>query len=77
MAKHQPKVAAGVRSLDPVWARVREEAEEITRSAPELATFIFTTVLNHDKLEQAVADRVASRLDHADVSGTRRRASRR
>jgi serine O-acetyltransferase len=69
MAKHQPKLAQGVRSLDPVWARVREEAEEITRSAPELATFIFTTVLNHDKLEQAVADRVASRLDHADVSG--------
>jgi len=69
MAKHQPKFAAGVRSLDPVWARVREEAEEITRNAPELATFIFTTVLNHDKLEQAVADRVASRLDHADVSG--------
>jgi serine O-acetyltransferase len=69
MAKHQPKLAQGVRSLDPVWARVREEAEEITRSAPELATFILTTVLNHDKLEQAVADRVASRLDHADVSG--------
>src|ERR1700730_8539487 len=69
MAKHQPKLAQGVRSLDPVWARVREEAEEITRSAPELATFIFTTVLNHDKLEQAVADRVASRLDHPDVSG--------
>jgi serine O-acetyltransferase len=69
MAKHQPKFAEGVRSLDPVWARVREEAEEITRSAPELATFIFTTVLNHDRLEQAVADRVASRLDHADVSG--------
>jgi serine O-acetyltransferase len=69
MAKHQPTFAAGIRSLDPVWARVREEAEEITRSAPELATFIFTTVLNHDKLEQAVADRVASRLDHADVSG--------
>jgi serine O-acetyltransferase len=69
MAKQQPKVAAGVRSLDPVWARVREEAEAITQNAPELATFIFTTVLNHDRLEQAVADRVASRLDHADVSG--------
>ena len=53
MAKQQPKVAAGVRSLDPVWARVREEAEAITRNAPELATFIFTTVLNHDRLEQA------------------------
>ena len=69
MAKHQPKLAQGLRSLDPVWARVREEAEEITRSAPELATFIFTTVLNHDRLEQVVADRVAARLDHADVSG--------
>ena len=57
MAKHQPKLAQGLRSLDPVWARVREEAEEITRSAPELATFIFTTVLNHDRLEQAVAER--------------------
>ena len=69
MAKHQPKLAQGVRSLDPVWARVREEAEAITQNAPELATFIFTTVLNHERLEQAVADRVASRLDHADVSG--------
>src|SRR5262249_6150915 len=31
--------------------------------------FIFTTVLNHDKLEQAIAERVASRLHHSDVSG--------
>ena len=69
MAKHQPKHAQGIRSVDPVWTRVREEAEEITRNAPELATFIFATVLNHDRLEQAVAERVASRLDHADVSG--------
>jgi len=69
MAKQQPKLAAGVRSLDPVWARVRDEAEDITRKSPELATFIFTTILNHDKLEQAVAERVASRLHHSDVSG--------
>ena len=69
MAKHQARHVEGVRSLDPVWARVREEAEEITRTAPELATFIFRTVLNHDKLEQAVAERVAARLDHPDVSG--------
>jgi len=69
MAKTSTKLAHGIRSVDPVWARVREEAEEITRNAPELATFIFSTVLNHDKLEQAVADRVAARLDHSDVSG--------
>lgn len=69
MAKQRPKYAEGVRSLDPVWARVRDEAEEMARSAPELSTFIFTTILNHDKLEQAVAERVASRLHHSDVSG--------
>lgn len=64
------KLATGVRSLDPVWARIRDEAEAITRHAPELATFILSTVLNHDKLEEAVADRVASRLDHPDVSAS-------
>lgn len=63
------KPAQNIRSFDPVWARVRDEAEEITRRAPELATFILSTVLNHDKLEQAVADRVSARLDHPDVSG--------
>ncbi len=69
MATHVKKLEHGLRRVDPVWARIREEAEEITRSSPELATFIFAKVLHHEKLEQAVADRVASRLDHPDVSG--------
>jgi serine O-acetyltransferase len=56
-----------IRTVDPVWARVREEAEAITKSSPELATFIFATVLNHDRLESAVAYRVAARLDHPDL----------
>jgi len=56
-----------VRALDPVWERVREEAEGVTKSSPELATFIFSTLLNHDRLEDAIAYRVASRLDHADL----------
>lgn len=64
MAK--PNVQA-VSAVDPVWTRVREEAEAITRSSPELATFLFATVLNHGRLEEAVAYRVASRLDHQDV----------
>ena len=68
MAKHQPKFVEGVRSLDPVWARVREEAEEITRNAPELATFIFTTVLNHDKLEHALSYHMARKLGGEDLS---------
>src|SRR6185312_2470755 len=56
-----------VRTIDPVWERVREEAEAATKTSPELATFIFATVLNHDRLEHAVAYRVAARLDHSDL----------
>jgi serine O-acetyltransferase len=56
-----------VRTVDPVWTRVREEAEAATKSSPELATFMFATVLNHDRLEAAVAHRVAARLDHPDL----------
>ena len=52
MVKTGTQHVQAVRTLDPVWARVREEAEAITKSSPELATFIFTTILNHEKLEQ-------------------------
>lgn len=54
-------------TLDPVWARIRAEAEEIVRREPELGGFIAATVLNHDRLEKAVGARVATRLDHVDL----------
>jgi serine O-acetyltransferase len=53
---------------DPLFARIRQEAEEAMRREPELATFLVTNVLNHDSLESSVAHRVASRLDHRDLS---------
>ncbi|MFZ5731510.1 MAG: serine O-acetyltransferase [Pseudomonadota bacterium] len=58
-----------VAALDPVWNRIREEAEEIVRREPELATFIYSSILHHDKLEAAVVHRLAERLDHAALSG--------
>jgi serine O-acetyltransferase len=53
--------------VDPVWARLREEADALARSAPELASFVVSTVLHHDRLEEAVAHRIAARLDHPDL----------
>lgn len=50
--------------VDPVWTRIREDAEAIVRSEPSLATFIVTTVLNHENLDAAVIHRVAGRLGH-------------
>jgi serine O-acetyltransferase len=68
MAHYQMRPTKGLDKVDPVWARIREEAEEITRREPELATFIYENVLHHASLEATVAHRVSQRLEHADVS---------
>ncbi len=60
---------AVVSTLDPIWDRIRGEAEDIARREPELATFIYTTVLNHTRLDDSIIHRVAERLDHSALSG--------
>ena len=57
---------AGV--VDPVWTRLRQEAEAAVRQEPSLTSFIATTILNHPALEAAVVHRVAGRLGNAVVS---------
>ncbi len=68
MAQHQAKATNALDKVDPVWARIRIEAEEVVRREPELATFIYSTILHHDRLEAAVVHRVTQRLDHPEVS---------
>src|SRR5215211_3872108 len=58
-----------IEKVDPVWAAIRRDAEEVVRREPELATFIYLTVLHHDTLETAIVHRLSERLAHADVSG--------
>lgn len=55
-------------AADPLFARVRKEAEDSLRREPEMASFLLATVLNHDTLEAAIVHRVAARLDHPDLS---------
>ena len=57
-----------VEPADAIFARVREEAEEIVRRDPELTGWIFETVLNHETLELAIIHRLAARLGHGEVS---------
>jgi serine O-acetyltransferase len=68
MAQHHTKPVSALAKVDPVWARIRQEAEEIVRREPELATFIYSTVLHHDTLEASVVHRVTERLDHSEIS---------
>jgi serine O-acetyltransferase len=69
MAQQQTRFVNALDKVDPVWARIRREADEVVRREPELASFIYASILHHDTLEAAVVRRVAERLDHADVSG--------
>src|SRR3954452_10169451 len=70
MAMHQvSSQGAKLSALDPIWDRVRTEAEDIVRREPELASFIYSTVLHHERVEVSVVHRVAERLDHSALSG--------
>jgi serine O-acetyltransferase len=55
-----------LQTLDPIWASVIEEGRGIVRDDPLLTAFVHACVLNHATLEEAVAHRIAQRLDHAD-----------
>ena len=54
-----------IKSYDPIWSQVRREAEEISAAEPALGGFIYATVLDHKRLEDAVCHRLARRLQHS------------
>lgn len=56
-------------SVDPIWSAVRADAEQIVRSEPAMASFVYSTVLNQDRLEDAVVHRIAQRIGNHVVSG--------
>jgi serine O-acetyltransferase len=58
-----------VESLDPIWTQLRNEAEAVVASEPALAGFAYTYILNHGRLEDAVAHRIADRLDSPAFDG--------
>jgi serine O-acetyltransferase len=51
--------------VDPVWDRLRQEADLMVRQEPALAGFALATILHQPSLEAAVIHRVASRLGHS------------
>ncbi len=56
-----------VKSLDPVWSQIRNEAEDILRADPSLGGFLYSSILNHNTFEEAVSHRISQRLHHTDV----------
>jgi serine O-acetyltransferase len=66
-ASHAKVVSLG--RNDPLFDRMRADAEEIVRREPDIASFIIATILNQDTLESAVIHRLSVRLAHQDVPG--------
>src|SRR5215475_6317712 len=62
------KSRENVASYDPIWSAVREQAEQIAESEPELATFAHATILKHDRLEQALSYHLAKKIGNEDLS---------
>jgi serine O-acetyltransferase len=54
--------------IDPVWDAVVAGGRQVAVAEPALANLVYSNVLNHSSFEEALAHRLAERLDHADVS---------
>ena len=67
MSKASSSKPVPVERCDPVWTRVRREAEEVMQREPALGGFVYATILHHDRLESAVSHRLAQRMSSPDV----------
>jgi serine O-acetyltransferase len=61
-------LATGLDRLDPVWSRLRREAEAAIAAEPSLGSLIVGSVINQPSFEAAVSHRVAARLGHPAVA---------
>lgn len=59
-----------VSQVDPVWSKLRAEAEAVRSAEPSLAGVMLATILQQPSLEAAVAHRIAERLHHAGLPAT-------
>ncbi|MBA4211262.1 MAG: serine O-acetyltransferase, partial [Parvibaculum sp.] len=52
---------------DPVWERLRKEAEEMAAGEPVLASFLYVTILNHRDFDSALSYHLAQKLAHPEM----------
>lgn len=64
MAETRTKLA----ELDPVWARIRAEAEESVEHEPLLGGVVHSSIMHHKTLESALAYRVSTKLTSNEIS---------
>jgi serine O-acetyltransferase len=63
-----PKPHSKIASVDPVWDRIKSEAEKAVAQEPLMGGFIHATILHHDSLEKALSYRIAAKLSSNEMS---------
>jgi len=67
MPQSRSAARSELKSVDPQWVQIRQEAEALAASEPALASFIYATILSHERLEDAICHRLVHRLEHSEV----------
>ena len=57
-----------VTKLDPVWEKLRQEAQQIIDNDAAMSGFVYGNVLNQNSLEEAVIQRICERLHQPEFS---------
>jgi serine O-acetyltransferase len=65
--RSMPVIAEKFAVCDPVWSDLREEAIRAAAAEPALASFVHATILNHERLEEALTYHLAQKLGNDDV----------
>ncbi len=59
---------AQLAALDPLWSRLRAEAEDIIRDEPLMASVLHAGVLYHPNLESVLSFRLAQKLESTEMA---------
>lgn len=59
---------ANISELDPVWARIKREAEDAVREEPLLGGLVHSSILYHGSIERALAYRISLKLASGELS---------
>jgi serine O-acetyltransferase len=61
-------VAEKLDFCDPIWLALRDQAGELARDEPSLASFVHVTILKHERLEDALSYHLAKKIGGEDLS---------
>ncbi|MEM8796171.1 MAG: serine O-acetyltransferase [Pseudomonadota bacterium] len=67
MSNTSHSAKAKLQTVDPIWTEIRREAEAALSREPQISNILYSSILNHPSLEEAIGARIADRLENADL----------